>query len=45
MAEGRAHEYLPIMGASAGLIHDVAHAGTIVERTIADARAILARFG
>jgi nitronate monooxygenase/enoyl-[acyl-carrier protein] reductase II len=42
IAAGRAHEFLPVMGASAGLIHDVVAAGAIVERVVAEARSVLA---
>jgi nitronate monooxygenase/enoyl-[acyl-carrier protein] reductase II len=45
IAAGRGHEYLPIMGASAGSIHDVAPAGAIVDRVAAEARAVLASIG
>jgi nitronate monooxygenase/enoyl-[acyl-carrier protein] reductase II len=42
MAAGRGHEYLPIMGASAGLIREVLPAGAIVDRVVAEARTVLA---
>jgi nitronate monooxygenase/enoyl-[acyl-carrier protein] reductase II len=40
---GRGDEYLPFTGQSAGLIDDVLPAGEIVERTVAEAEAVLSR--
>jgi nitronate monooxygenase/enoyl-[acyl-carrier protein] reductase II len=40
---GGGHEYLPFTGQSAGLIHDVLPAAEIVERTVAEAEAVLNR--
>jgi enoyl-[acyl-carrier protein] reductase II len=39
---GGGHEYLPFTGQSAGLIDDVLPAAAIVERTVAEAEAVLA---
>jgi nitronate monooxygenase/enoyl-[acyl-carrier protein] reductase II len=40
---GGGHEYLPFTGQSAGLIDDVLPAAEIVERTVAEAEAVLSR--
>ena len=39
----RLHEYLPVAGQSTGLIHDIAPAGEIVRRSVAEAHEALAR--
>ncbi|MFI2435955.1 NAD(P)H-dependent flavin oxidoreductase [Streptomyces sp. NPDC018693] len=39
--EGRAHEYVPLAGQSAGLVHDIAPAGEIVRRVVAQAEDVL----
>lgn len=40
--DGRGHEYLPFTGQTAGLIHDIAPAATILDRIVAEAEIALA---
>ena len=43
LLDGRGHEYLPFTGQSAALVHDIPSAREVIERTIAEAEAALAR--
>ena len=41
MRQGRAYELVPFTGQTAGLIHDIAPAGAIVRRIVAEAEDVL----